>query len=176
MARFGRVPGLLDESSQVYYDTLALVAGTTTYRFFTVPVGGAKSRRLTNMSLSGQLPAPQSLKINAVRVIPLNASTVQCTDLINRSYVVFKVGEKEQLVAPTCLFNGGAGVSNRITTDVANNGVPDARSIWSLEKPVVIGVSQNFYLDLIYDTAPATATAGFSVLVVLDGALVRGVQ
>jgi hypothetical protein len=176
MARFGRVPGLLDESSQIYYDTLTLVAGTAVYRFFTVPVGGAKSRLLTNMTLAGQLPAPQSLKINAVRVIAKTGTSAQVVDLINRSYVVFKVGEKEQLVAPTFFFSAGAGLYNNITTDQAQNGMPDARSLWALEKPVVIGVSQNFYLDIVYDVAPVTATAGIQVCVALDGALVRGVQ
>jgi len=176
MARFGRVPGLLDESSQLYYDTLSLVAGTAIYRYFVTPVSGAKSRLSTNMTLSGQLPAPQSLRINAVRVIAKNANSVQVNYLLNSSYIVFKVGEKEQIVAPTMLCSAGAGVYNNITTDLAQNGVPEARSLWTLEKPIVIGVGQNFYLDLLFDTAPATACAGYPVLVVLDGALVRGVQ
>lgn len=176
MPRFGRVPGLLDESSQLYYDTLLLVAGTATYRYFTVPVGGAKSRLQTNMVLAGQLPAPQSLKINAVRVIVKEATTVIADHFLNNTRVEFKVGEKEQLVAPTMLFSAGAGTYNNITTDRAQNGMPDARCLWALEKPIVIGVSQNFYLDIIYDTAPTTAQAGIRVLVVLDGALVRGVQ
>jgi hypothetical protein len=69
-------------------------------------------------------------------------------------------------------------VEQQVTVPIerALNGVPDARSLWALENPIIIGVGQNFFLDLIYDTAPATAQAGVKVLVVLDGALVRGVQ
>jgi len=176
MSRFGRVPGLLDASSQLYYDTLLLAAGTATYRFFTVPVSGTKSRLLTNMTLAGQLPAPQSLRVNAVRILLKQASTAIADHCLNNTHVVFKVGEKEQLVAPTMLFSAGAGTYNNITTDIAQNGMPDARSLWALENPIIIGVGQNFFLDLIYDTAPTTAQAGVKVLVVLDGALVRGVQ
>ena len=177
MARFGRVPGLLDASSQVLYDTLALVAGTATYRFFTTPVSGAKSRLSTNMSLAGVLPSPQSFLVRAIRVIAkASATTAKVDHLINSSYCYFKVGEKEAIVAPTVLFNAGAGVVNAITTDVAQNGTQDARSIWTLDKPIMIGINQAFYLDLIYDTAPTTATAGINVLVVLDGDQTRGVQ
>jgi len=176
MARFGRVPGLIEESNQLVYDTLITVAGTTTYRFFTVPVGGAKSRLMTNMSVGGQLPTPQSLLVKAVRVIIKAATTAKADHILNNSYCVLKIGEKEALVAPTMFFSAGAGTYNNITTDVAQNGFPDARSLWALSKPIQIGVGQNFYLDLIYDTAPATATAGFYVIAALDGVLVRGVQ
>jgi hypothetical protein len=176
MPRFGRVPGLIDESSQIYYDTLQITLATANYRFFTVPVGGAKSRLFTNMTLAGQLPAPQSLLVRAVRIIVKAATTAKADHFLNNTHVVFKVGEKEALVGPTMLFSAGAGTYNNITTDVAQNGVPDARSLWSLGKPIQIGVGQNFYLDIIYDTAPVTAYSSFYVLVVLDGALVRGVQ
>lgn len=176
MARFGRVPGLLDESSQPVYDTLTLVAGTASYRFFQTPIGGAKTRLSTNMTQPGMLPPPQSLVVMAVRIIVKGASSAIVSHCINNSRVEFKVGEKEQLVSPTLLFSAGAGLYNNITTDEGQNGVPDARSIWALQKPIVIGVQQNFYLDLIYDTAPATATAGKPVLCVLDGFLTRGVQ
>ena len=176
MARFGRIPGLIEESSQLYYDTLTITLATANYRFFTVPVGAAKSRLKTNMVISGQLPPPQSMLVKAVRVLTKESTTVKADAFLNRTYVVFKVGEKEALVGPTMLFNAGAGTHNNITTDIAQNGVPDARSIWALDKPIQIGVGQNFYLDIIYDTAPATAYASFDVLVVLDGVLVRGVQ
>lgn len=176
MARFGRVPGLLDESSQPIYDTLTITAGTASYRFFQTPIGGAKTRLQTNMTQPGMLPPPQTLVVMAVRIIIKSASTVIADAILNNSRVEFKVGEKEQLVAPTMLFSAGAGTYNNITTDIAQNGMPDARSIWALQKPIVIGVQQNFYLDLIYDTAPATAAAGKDVLVVLDGFLTRGVQ
>ena len=174
--RFGRVPGLLDESSQPLYDTLLLAVGTLQYRFFTVPIGGAKTTLLTNMQLAGVLPAPQSFVVHAVRIICKNANTVGVTDLINRTRCNFHVGEKDQLLAPTCLFSAGAGVYNNITTDVAQNGFPVATSLWTLMKPVVIGVSQAFYVDLTYDVGPATACAGFQVLCVLDGYQTRGVQ
>lgn len=176
MSRFGRVPGLLDESSQPLYDTLLLAVGTTTYRFFTAPIGPAKSRLMTNMQLAGQLPAPQSFVVHAVRLIVKQATTAIVDDCIMRSRMEFKVGEKEQLVAPTCLFSAGAGTANRITTDIAQNGVVDARSLWVLPKPVVIGVSQAFFVDLIYDVAPVTATAAKYILCVLDGYQTRGVQ
>jgi hypothetical protein len=178
--RFGRVPGLLDEVNQPLYDTLELASGTATYRFFTVPVSGAKSRLLTNMTLQGQLPAPQSFKVMAIRVIAKSATADASTAIVNHalmfSYLVFKVGEKEQVVEPTVLASAGAGVYNNITTDIAQNGMPDARSIAALNRPITIGVSQNFYLDLIYDTAPTTAQDGIKILVVLDGVLTRGVQ
>lgn len=176
MSRFGRVPGLLDESSQPIYDTLLLVAGTAQYRFFTVPIGGAKTTLQTNMQLAGVLPAPQSFVVHAVRIIAKAANSVGTSDLIHRSRAIFHVGEKDQLLAPTCLFSAGAGLYNNITTDIAQNGFPVASSLWALMKPVVIGVSQAFYLDLLYDVAPATACAGYSVLVVLDGYQTRGVQ
>jgi hypothetical protein len=176
MARFGRVPGLLDESSQPIYDTLTIASGTTTYRFFSVPISGAKSRLLTNMRLAGVLPAPQSFVVHAVRIILKEATSAQAQDCIMNTHCVFKVGEKEQLVAPTCLFSAGAGLYNVITTDAGQNGRPDARSLWVLPKPVVIGVQQNFYLDLIYDADMGTAKDGFDVLCVLDGYQTRGVQ
>lgn len=176
MSRFGRVPGLLDESSQPVFDTLLLAAGTATYRFFSVPVGGAKSRLLTNMRLAGQLPAPQSFVVHAVRLLIKSATTVIADDCFMQSRLEFVVGEKEQLVAPSCLFCAGAGTYNNITTDIAQNGMPVAQSIWTLMKPITIGVSQNFYADLIYDTAPVTAKAGVYVMCVLDGYMTRGVQ
>lgn len=176
MARFGRVPGLLDESSQPIYDTLAIASGTATYRFFTAPIGPAKSRLSTNMQLAGQLPAPQSFVVHAVRIILKEATSEIADHCINNTHCVFKVGEKEQLVAPTMLFSAGAGLYNVITTDRGQNGRPDARSLWVLPKPVVIGVNQAFFLDLIYDTAPSTAQDGHKVLCVLDGYQTRGVQ
>ena len=176
MARFGRVPGLLDASSQLLYDTLAIATGTTTYRYFTVPVSGAKSRLLTNMVLAGVLPSPQSFVVHAVRVIPKEATSAQVDHLINNTHLIFKVGEKEALVAPTMLFSAGCGIVNRITTDRGTNGVADARSLWVLNNPVTIGVNQAFYCELVYDTAPTTAQQGFKVLIVLDGDQTRGVQ
>lgn len=176
MSRYGRVPGLLDESGQMLYDTLLLAAGTATYRFFTAPIGPAKSRLLTNMQLAGVLPAPQSFVVQAIRVIIKSATTLIVDDCIMRSRLEFRVGEKEHMVCPTCLMTAGAGVWNTITTDFGQNGAPEARSIAVLSKPVVIGVSQAFYVDLIYDVAPVTAKAGVYVLVVLDGYQTRGVQ
>jgi hypothetical protein len=176
MARFGRIPGLIEESSQLYYDTLTITVGTATYRYFVTPVSGTKSRLKTNMVQSGQLPPPQSMLVKAVRVVVKTATSALVDEFLNKTYIVFKVGEKEALVGPTMLFNAGAGSYNHITTDVGQNGVPDARSIWALDKPIQIGVGQNFYLDIIYDTAPASGHGAFDVLVVLDGVLVRGVQ
>jgi len=180
MERFGRVPGLLDEVNQPIYDTLELASGTATYRFFTVPVSGAKSRLFTNMTLQGQLPAPQSFKVQAVRIVAKSATVDATTAIVNNvlmnSYLIFKIGEKEALVAPTVLFNAGCGVYNNITTDIAQNGMPDARSISALTKSFTIGVSQNFYADLVFDTAPTTALDGIKLMIVLDGVLTRGVQ
>jgi len=179
-ARMGRVPGLLDEINQPIYDTLELASGTATYRFFTVPVSGAKSRLLTNMTLQGQLPAPQSFTVHAVRVIAksatADASSAIVNHMINNSYIVFKVGEKEAIVVPTLVLSAGAGLWNSNTTDLAQNGSPDQRAIFTLSKPITIGVSQNFYLDLNYDTAPTTAQDGIKVMCMLDGVLTRGVQ
>lgn len=177
MARYGRVPGLLDASSQLLYDTNLLVAGTATYRFFTTPISGTKSRLQTNMVLNGVLPSPQSFLVKAVRLILKGSATTAIADhCLNNSYLIFKVGEKEALVAPSMLFSAGCGVFNHITTDVAQNGVPDARSMWTLDQPIMIGINQAFYVEMVYDTAPATATAGVKVLIVLDGDQTRGVQ
>lgn len=178
MPRFGRVPGLVDESSQPVYDTLIVAAGTLTYRFFTVPVSGAKSRLFTNMTNQGVLASPQSFLVYAVRIILKEATSAQADAFINRTRAVFKVGEKEALVAPACLFSAGAGLysNTAVATDRAQNGDVNSRSIWTLDKPVQIGVNQSFYLDILYDVAPSTAEAGFYVLCVLDGVLTRGVQ
>ncbi len=176
MARFGRVPGLLDETSQPLYDTNSIVSTATNYLFFTTQRSGTKSELLTNMQLGGQLAAPKSFVVHAVRVILKSATSAQADHCINNSRCVFKVGEKVAIVAPTVLFSAGAGLYNVITTDRGQNGRPDARSIWAMDKPVVIGVNQAFFVELIYDTAPTTAQDGFDVMVVLDGYETRGVQ
>ena len=151
----GRVPGLLDEDTQPLYDRETYTSGTTTrIRFFTVPLGQAgKTFVHTNMTLSGELPQPQSFRCYGISLFLGPGATsgeeknyLDVESLFYEAYLIFHIGEKDKIVGNCMLFPSGMGVAPACTGAVAtlqagNFGVADPRAIFTLSKPIPIGVT-----------------------------------
>ncbi len=185
----GRVPGILDEDTQPLYDRLAYVSGTTTtLRFFTAPQAGAKTLVDTNMTLAGELPQPQSFRCYAIGLILGDGATateemnyLDVMSLLHEASFRLHVGEKDKIVGNGIFFPGGVGVAPVCTGAVATlqagqSGVADPRAMFTLSKPVPIGVSINFFVELQWPAGAVTLVRGnCKIMVVLHGELTRGV-
>lgn len=196
-------PGMIDIENQPIYDTNSFAAGSafpSTTAFFATPSGqSSKTYQQTNMIQARSLPAPQTLSIRDYRLIVRNdALPPDLFNLLYNTWLDFWIGTKEYFVGPSVLWTaGGGGVVNAVgmvgetpTTGGANyfysssNGDQDQRNVFTLSRPIQIGSLETFYLNLncptsfnlVASTATPVGGTGLTVIAVLDGELVKGVQ
>ena len=196
-------PGMIDIENQPIYDTNSVAAGAAfpqSLSFFQTPKGqSGKTYVQTNMVQAASLPAPQTLSVRAYRLVVRNDAVPQ--DLINvlyDTYLDFWIGSKEYFTGPSFLWtSGGGAVVNAVgqlgqvpsaggTLSVlsASNGTQDQRNVFTLTRPIQIGSLETFYLNIVAPTsfnlaagnATPLAGTGLTVVAILDGELVKGVQ
>lgn len=196
-------PGMIDIENQPIYDTNSLAAGSafpSTVSFFQTPKGqSSKTYLQTNMVNASSLPAPQTLSIRAYRLIVRNdAIPPDLFNFLYNTWLDFWIGTKEYFTGPSCLWTAGAGgvvsavgmvgaVPTSGGTDYfysGSNGNPDQRDVFTLSRPIQIGSLETFYLNINCPTsfnltsgsATPVAGTGLTIIAVLDGELVKGVQ
>lgn len=180
-----------------WYDTITYTSATTiAAAMFTAT---RATLNLSNMEIAGQLAAPKAFFLRAIRVLPLLAPysiVVQATGnvqtgviddmrlLLNTGVLQLTIGQKNYGQWPLWMLPAGGGVIPFVATgdvdvivDYANNGVCDPRAVYSLTKPLFIAPQINFRVDLLWPAGAVTlATGNPTIVVVLDGDLVRPVQ
>jgi hypothetical protein len=179
-----------------WWDTLTYTTAVTTQLTFFNGVRANLS--LSNMELAGQLASPKSFLVRAIRVKPLTpyfvtldnaAAAIQLgaiddmNNLINTGTLSFTIGQKNYGQWPLWMLpsgggavaiNAGAAVAN--TTQLANNGIQDPRSVYSLTKPILIAPQINFNIVLTWPAAVTLNSGTQNIVVVLDGDLIRPIQ
>jgi hypothetical protein len=201
---FGRMPvrrkacnpfvtGMTETINQPMYDSVSFAAGAAMARtvLFQNPIGQAgKTLAQTNMTVGGQLPAPNSLVVTSIKVYISNNTTL--TDLQNLLANVsfnFHCLTKPYFQGPLVLLPAAMGGVLTATAVGApalfssSNGAPDPRASYNLTIPVPIGAQEGFNVTLNPETGFNFAAAGggtlgvgATILVVLDGELTRGVS
>lgn len=193
-------PGQIEVVRSSLYDFQTYAqAGQTSLQFFQVPKGqSSKTFADTNMTLAGQLAAPQSFLIETIEVFffPLNAISATgaiVAENFNDVYDVAKSGWLELFIGskpyldeapigkfpPRCGITGiGAladttsAAASRVTViDYASFGGP----VYQLQPNILLTPSQNFTVTLNWPTAVAISVAG-RIGVNLGGILYRNSQ
>lgn len=180
----------------LWWDTnLYTSAVTTQIRYFNV----MKALNLSNMQANGQFPAPQAFFLRAIRVRPMipnysttaaatgNVQTGAIDDmhmLVEHGVLQLTIGNKIYGQWPIWVLPAGGGVvpfqqtgDIDVVIQYANNGMADARVVYSLTKPLFMAPQINFQVDLLWPGGAITLNAGNpNIWVGLDGDIVRPVQ
>jgi hypothetical protein len=185
------VPGLRDTIVQPLYDSEQIpMAGTTSLRFFTVPLGqnfqsGLRAKTIgdTNMTLAGQLPNPYTHRVYGFRLAFLwNIPQADIVIAINTAGFEFNVGAKPFLQVPARTIPGGNGVygfytqAAAATAAILNNGWPSSDNIYKIgRQPQTLSPTENFNIVMTWPAVQALSAAQ-TVTVYLEGVLRRGAQ
>jgi len=193
------VPGMIDIIDQPIYDSVSFAAGAAmaATKLFQTPQGqGGKTLAQTNMTSAGQLPAPWSLDVTAVKVyIANNTVPADLQNLQSNVSLTFYVGIKWFLQCPLVNLPAAMGAFNTYASQIGtaaagdrpyfstSNGWPDTHAAYTLTKVIPIGIEENFNVTLVPETgfnfaaaAGTTYGAGTTIQVYLDGVLTRQVQ
>ena len=108
-----RVANYGDSRWEALYDTITIPAGAMTatpMRFFSIAIGGAKSKVHTNMTQSGILPKPQTMKVyglHAEAYVNDPADVNALVELSQKAVLRFFIGTKDYLEQPLSAVTGG---------------------------------------------------------------------
>ncbi len=209
-ARFGRpmpprrknptLPGYEDVVDQPLYDSFTVQQGAnfpTVTTLFQSPIGAnGKTLAQTNMTLNGQLPAPQRAYILSYRIFVRNDAVPADLMLfgVNASHS-WMIGTKPYWQGPSFLLSAGTGMIVTAAAQVGtapagsaplfttSQGVPDQRSVYALTQPYILEQGETFNWTVRAETAFALtantanpAGTGLTIYIVLDTQLYRGVQ
>lgn len=189
----GYVEGLKDVILQPLYDTVPYAAaGQTQLTFFQVQLGagttafgtGAKSLADTNMTLAGQLPAPQTFTIYGFRLqTPWNIPFLDLNIMLNGCVFELLIGTKPFLQVPARNIPAGNGpfFSGSVAAAATNNGAVSGWPVMSNrfaigEKPVKLNSTENFQVTLKWPGGVQAISALSSITLYLDGILKRSAQ
>ena len=163
------VQGQVNEFYSPIYDTYK--AATTTLLpanivMFQNPQNQSIGPELTNMTMSGQLSAGESIDVNAVRIQFLGAAQADIIAIMQAYQVSLVYGGKTVFESTVDMTPGGGGINI-----AANSGVTDPRSVYTLPAnyPILLtsGPSFNFYFKC--GGTPPTTTAALFMRVYFDG-------
>ena len=187
----------------LYHFRTYAAAGYTERQFFGETFGNATNGYAdTNLATANQMSGGEAMLVQTIRVhhIPdptdYNAAVATAgvafgevlEVLQDRCSLEFKIGDKPYFIgAPLLLFPSGMGPGSVVNGSAANGGVrgisyanngsPDATSLYEMSPPVLILPTQTFAVIIRWVLAQAittTTTARLGVL--LDGLRVRSVQ
>ncbi|MCD6422344.1 hypothetical protein J7L13_03290 [bacterium] len=124
----------------VWYDKNSIsAAGTTTYFNHDQATSG---KNITNMKMSGQLPASEKFTINSIDILIDEAASAADKALLEKDAIVeMIIGETTVLQAPLYLFKSNY-----------NN------YMWRFNIPIELPGGVGFKVELHVGTAPSTAT------------------
>jgi hypothetical protein len=184
------------------YDTLTYTSGTTVSLVFFNAVRATID--LSNMETAGQLAPPKAFLCRAISVYfkirPESTAVPDAPDtqagavgnlvqLVNSGVLQLQVGNKIYAEYPLwALCSGGGpygvlavvdiGAGQTIAggeVDFGTLGVPDAKNLLTLPKPLFIAPGINFQATITWPTA-LTLTRNLPIQVALDGEIIRPVQ
>jgi len=172
-----------------FYDTLKVAANTATaslYTLFQAPISSSKGINETNMTDSGKLPIPVSMKIMALRVALVGMIVTDIERLYKNYCLRLKIGQKYFLEGPVNFFPGGGGISGAASTTATattiqawSNGVPNPQAIYGVGPEYALDLPSNvpFAVELQGTSFTTDANGGgIHMQVFLDGLISEGVQ
>lgn len=172
-----------------FYDTLIVAANTATsalHTLFQAPISSSKGIEQTNMTDSGKLPFPISMKIMALRVCLIGMIVADAEALYKKYCMRLKIGQKYFMEAPVNFFPGGGGLVGAVATTATtttiqsfSNGVPDPRAVYGVGPEYALDLPSGvpFAVELQGTSFTTTATTGgIHMQVFLDGLISEGVQ
>lgn len=192
---------VVDRGPWLFWDRQTTAAGAATaavYNFFSVAIGGTKTKSDTNLLQANRLPPPQAFSVQSIGFV--FAATMLLADLaafIKNYYFEFKIGQKVFAEGPLHLFPGGAGIqaafaTNHATTSLqsaVNNGDPSVLATRRFpDYPRIIPANVYFGLNVISGAATVNLAAtvastivspaygGLDCMAILDGVYDREVQ
>lgn len=184
-------PVALEVIQDVLYDTLTYTSATTTELIFFAESIATVTRDITNMTVAGMLPNPESFLIQAPRLffkwVPTSAATEAASVmndlalLVNTGIVTFKFGNKTYGPIPLWLISAGSAPDMRLavadsTKDIlsyAQVGGP----LYSWMPNVMISPLQAFSASMTWPAGAVTLGAGNpKISLLFDGQRARAVQ
>lgn len=193
------VGGIEDYISQPIYDSVSFAAAAAFAQqtMFQAPRGQAgKTLAQTNMTIAGSLPNPQRLILRALRIFISNGTVPSdMFNLLQNVSVTLNIGTKPYFLGFLGLLSAGCGAivtaASQVGTAPAgsapvfstSNGLPDQRSVFSLNQPITIEQGEPFQVilnpDVAFNFAAAGANpagVGATIYAILDGDLYRAVS
>lgn len=136
--------------------------------FFTAPTDATKGPQLTNMTRSGELPAPESMLITGIGISFFATAQADLLAILQSYVFRLVVNGKPQITAPIEFLPGGVGVNTLI-----QNGYPQTGARLQLGDQFNIQITPGapFYAELISSTGYTLTdgTLGLVMRVYLDG-------
>lgn len=178
-------------------------AGATTLAFFVTPYGGATTIEDTNMTLAGQLPAPQKFLVQGIGIdylpgsAPVTGPRVDAaTSQLNDAFAILRRGELELTIGakpylqfgplmampPRSHIDGLAAVTSTLTAGAATQtlmSVGYANGDVFKPAPLLLEAGQNFRVSINFPggaVAIPSADASARIGVILYGTLYRSPQ
>ncbi|MBZ5522255.1 MAG: hypothetical protein LAP21_08435 [Acidobacteriia bacterium] len=193
------VGGIEDYISQPIYDSVSFAAAAAFAQqtMFQAPRGQAgKTLAQTNMTIAGSLPNPQRLILRALRIFISNSTVpTDMFNLLQNVSVTLNIGTKPYFLGFLGLLSAGCGAMVTAAAQVGtapagsaplfatSNGLPDQRSVFSLNQPITIEQGEPFQVilnpDVAFNFAAAGANpagVGATIYAILDGDLYRAVS
>lgn len=184
----------------MYWDTLQYTSAATLQLVFFAAQRATLD--LSNMTLGGQLPAPNAFLLRGLRfflkqrprstakaalgaVQPGAIDNIQ--QLHNTGVLQILIGAKEYGPYPLWLIPSGGGAFGVIASDgdvaspgeiqdYAISGAPDARNSFTLAVPIFIAPQINFSATLTWPAAITLAGGNTNISIGFEGDLIRPVQ
>jgi hypothetical protein len=195
-----QVQGKLDVVNAPIWSTENLASGSQQLVWFSTVY---QDKVNGNLQAQGIMPRPYAFLVRAIRFVPLNwfyfETAVDATNLIadlenvvNRSYITIRIGEKNFGEYPTHMLPAGSGLcvysassfgytaaTNKFMT-LVSNGVPHVRNTYVLAKPLFIESLQPFSVRLQTVqggiTFTSTGLTQLTLQLILDGEFFRPVS
>lgn len=184
-------PVALEVIQDCLYDTLTYTSATTTELIFFAESIATVTRDVTNMTVAGMLPNPESFLIQAPRLffkwVPTSAATMAASVindlslLVNTGIVTFKFGNKTYGPMPLWLLSAGSFPNNVIaaadtTKDIVSYGQLGG-PLFSFFPNIMISPLQAFSASMTWPAGAVTLGAGNpKISLLFDGQRARAVQ
>jgi hypothetical protein len=186
------------------WDTLLYTSAATVQLNFFQQTIAANTFDITNMQNAGQLPYPNQFLVRAIRLFikqrPESVDAAAVTNvqtgavnnvaqITNTGLLVITHGSKEYGRYPLHMLAAGNGPYGVMGVgdigaagpipgfaDYGQNGIPTARNVFTLGKPMLIETSMNFLYQLLWPAGAVTLTRSVNLCLCLEGDLIRPVQ
>lgn len=167
-----------------YYDQVVLAATTAPMSFFSVGLGGAKTKDFTNFTANGSFPQSQKMKVRALQFTFVASAAKATADInllylaLNQMYVEFRIGNKSPVWEGNLGSAFGSPIYMAVTPTVAGDN-PSIQStgrytgIVVLNVPITLAALTPFKIDVTPATAPAASIAGSWIRLGMLGILDR---
>ncbi len=173
----GSYGGASDVQDHYLYDTLALQGSNQSeYKYFSTPVGGAKTIQKTNMVGQGTLPAGQNYVAQALgfKFLPNSTDADTINSLVADLYTVLSkttlrviiTGREYDLECPASIFLPAVSIAGESATNtsVSRIGEFNVNNWIALQTPITIAQLVSFSITLLVENTDAEVSAALGRL------------